>query len=218
MKIATFGCSWTHGLYEVNDFYSWPYALHKLKPDWQIDNYAVCGSSLQLQTFLLDDVLRNNTYDKIIFQITTPGRLSYFEEDYDMTTALTEYETNYKRIETEDGFFRKVVTITPGHMQLPKTNSFWRLHGKYKYARSYYGMLNKSIFRTEYKALVYYLKDKVDLMFMHNEDSLKLDICPVVMEEVKKENIAIDSFIADNGEHFNIEGCDWEAKWVLDRL
>jgi hypothetical protein len=217
MKIATFGCSWTHGINAVDNFYSWPHALHKLNPDWKIDNYAIGGSNLQFQTFLLDDVLRHNTYDKIIFQITSPGRLTYFEEDYDFTKHLTEFEPNYKRFDIEDGFFRKVVTITPGHMKLPKTDIFWNLLGKYDFAKSYYTAVNKSIFRTEYKALVYYLKDKVDLMFMHNEDVLKLDICPVVVEEAKKENV-IDSFIADNGEHFNIEGCDWQAKWLINKL
>ena len=133
------------------------------------------------------------------------------------TKHLTEFEPNYKRFDIEDGFFRKVVTITPGHMKLPKTDIFWNLLGKYDFAKSYYTAVNKSIFRTEYKALVYYLKDKVDLMFMHNEDVLKLDICPVVVEEAKKENV-IDSFIADNGEHFNIEGCDWQAKWLINKL
>lgn len=214
MKIATFGCSWTHGLKQLNDFYSWPYALHKLQPDWVIHNYAIGASNLQFQTFLMEDVLRNNSYDKIIFQITSPGRLTYFEEDYDFTKHLTEMETNYKRFDIEEGFFRKVVTITPGHMKLSKNNSFWKLPGKYEFAKSYYNTVNKSIFRTEYKALIYYLKDKVDLMFMHNEDILNLKVCPVIMEELSGAR----KFVADSGEHFDIEGCDQQAKWVLENL
>ena len=214
MKIATFGCSWTHGLKQLNNFYSWPYALHKLQPDWEIHNYAIGASNLQFQIFLMEDVLRHHTYDKIIFQITSPSRLTYFEEDYDFTKHLTEMKPNYKRFDIEEGFFRKVVTITPGHMKLPKSDSFWNLSGKYEFAKSYYTTVNKSIFRTEYKALVNYLKNKVDLMFMHNEDILDLKICPVIMKELPSAK----KFVADSGEHFDIEGCDQQAKWVLERL
>jgi hypothetical protein len=214
MKIATFGCSWTHGLKQLNSFYSWPYALHKLQPEWEIHNYAIGASNLQFQTFLMEDVLRHHTYDKIIFQITSPSRLTYFEEDYDFTKHLTEMEPNYKRFDIEEGFFRKVVTITPGHMKLPKSDSFWALPGKYEFAKSYYTTVNKSIFRTEYKALVNYLKNKVDLMFMHNEDILDLNICPVIMNELPDAK----KFVADSGEHFDIEGCDQQAKWILERL
>lgn len=217
MKIATFGCSWTHGLKEVDNFYSWPYALHNLNPDWEIHNYAIGGTNLQFQTFLLDDVLRHNSYDKIIFQITSPGRLTWFEEDYDFTKNMEETEKNYRCFNIENGFYRKLVIVTPGHMKLSSKNSFWSVPGKYDFAKKYYSFINKSIFRTEYKALIYYLKDKVDLLFMHNEDILNLNICPVIKNEASKEN-SLSKIIADNGDHFNKDGCNWQAKWVKDRL
>lgn len=217
MKIATFGCSWTHGLNSIDNFYSWPYALHLQNPDWIIHNYAIGGSNLTFQTFLMEDVLRNESYDKIIFQITSPGRLTYFEEDYDFVRHNKEIEQNFKRFDIEEGFYRKIVTITPGHMKLSRKDSFWNLKEKYNFAKNYYSLVNKSIFRTEYKALVYYIKEKADLFFMHNEDVLGLQICPVIKEEAKKEN-KLDQFVADNGDHFNKHGCIWQANWVKDRL
>lgn len=217
MKIAIFGCSWSHGIKAVDEKYSWPYALAKLKPDWNIENYAVEGTSLAFQTFLMDDVLRNNTVDKIIFQITSPGRITYFEEDYDILQHIQPITDNYKHISIENGFFRKVFAITPGHMKLSKTDSFWYPKEKYELAKKYYAHINKSIFRTEYKALIHYVLSKADFVFMHNEDVLKLNVCPVVMEEVKDQEL-LQSFIADDGSHFNKSGCDWQAKWIVDNL
>lgn len=217
MKIATFGCSWTHGINAVDNKYSWPYALSKLKPNWHIENYAVEGTSLTFQTFLMDDVLRHNTFDKIIFQITSPGRVSYFEEDYDILQHAENVSQNYKHISIENGFFRKVIAFTPGHIKLSKKDSFWYPKGKYEFARSYYSLINKSIFRTEYKALVHYILSKADLVFMHNEDILKLNLCPVIMEEIKDQTL-LQSFIADNGNHFNKAGCEWQANWIINKL
>ena len=217
MKVAVFGCSWSHGIKAVNDRYSWPYALSKLKPEWHIENYAVEGTSLAFQTFLMDDVLRHHSFDKIIFQITSPGRITYFEEDYDVLQHVENITSNYKHISIENGFFRKVIAVTPGHMNLPKKDSFWFPAGKYEFSKSYYSLINKSIFRTEYKALVHYILSKANVVFMHNEDILKLNLCPVVMEEVNNDEL-LKSFIADSGSHFNKVGCDWQANWVLDRL
>jgi hypothetical protein len=165
----------------------------------------------------MDDVLRHHSFDKIIFQITSPGRITYFEEDYDILQHTETVTENYQHISIEDGFFRKVITVTPGHMNLPKKDSFWDIKNKYEFTKDYYSFINKSIFRTEYKALVHYVLSKANVVFMHNEDILKLNLCPVVIEEVKDDKL-LNSFIADNGKHFNKAGCDWQASWVLDRL
>ena len=102
-------------------------------------------------------------------------------------------------------------------MKLSKTDSFWYPKEKYEFAKKYYTYINKSIFRTEYKALIHYVLSKADLVFMHNEDVLKLNVCPVIMEEVKDQEL-LQSFIADDGNHFNKSGCDWQAKWIVDKL
>ena len=82
MKIAVFGCSWSHGVKEIDNFYSWPYALHKLNPDWKIDNYAIGGSNLQFQTFLLNA-------NKPDFEVTDlPQALKLAEQNGLITIAV----------------------------------------------------------------------------------------------------------------------------------
>lgn len=74
MKIAIFGDSYAAGhLYDRPDGYEpWPVYLQNMT-DHDITNYAISGSSFQYsaQLFLKD----YSQYDKIIFVITSPGRM-----------------------------------------------------------------------------------------------------------------------------------------------
>lgn len=220
MKVATFGCSWTHGIGYIDSYYNWPTGLQEIHPDWEIHNYALAGSSLSFQVQLMDTVLKHEKYDIIIFQFTSPGRLTYFEEDYDYLKHFIRFKPKYKMFDTDGDLYRKVFTITPGHMGLSKTDSFWTTPEKYKLARLYYTYVNKSIYRVEYKALTEYVKKKTNLCFFHNEDILKLNIYPIINEEVKKSggDQLLKTFIADSGEHYNKAGAQWQANWVNDKL
>jgi hypothetical protein len=43
---------------------------------------------------------------------------------------------------------------------------------------------------------------------------------PVINQEVINTGgkDMLDSFIADEGEHYNKAGCEWIAKWVLEKI
>ena len=220
MKVATFGCSWTHGLDEVDKHYNWPMALQEIHTDWEIHNYALAGSSISFQVQLMEKVLRHETYDIKIFQFTSPGRLTYFDEDCDYLKYFINHKTNYNMFKAGTGLYRDIFAITPGHSRLSKTDSFWTTSEKYKLAKLYFKFINKSIHGIEFKALAEYVSSRVDLCFIHNEDSLNIQKYPVIIEEVKKigGSDLLKNFIADRGEHFNKAGCQWQANWINDNL
>jgi hypothetical protein len=220
MKIATFGCSWTHGLGNIDNHYNWPKFISEENLEWQVDNYAVGGSSISFQLYCLNKALEYNNYDKIIFQFTTPGRLTYFPHDYNVFNHHVNYTNNYRMFDMDNGFYRVLNCITMGHVLLPQSDRFWTTKEKYNLMRAYYGTIPKEIYRTEYKAIVEYIASRVDLCFFHNEDILKFNTFPIVREEVKNfggEKL-LQRFIVDEGEHYNQEGCKWVGNWVLDRL
>lgn len=213
MKIATFGCSWTQGVPTIDKSYCWPKAIANANPNWQVDNWALAGSSLSFQAYLLDDVCKNNSnsYDKIIFQITSPNRLTYFDDALNYGTYLKQYN-NYREFDRSGDIYRNFIVITPGHMKLPKHDSFWNYSDKHNFASLYYKYLNTSVQRTEYKAVIEYVKNKVDLIYFHNEDVCKIGNVPILMD------IVGDKFVADEGDHFNKQGSQWIADWVLERI
>ena len=78
----------------------------------------------------------------------------------------------------------------------------------------------KEIYRAEYRAMVEYAEKRSSLCFFHNEDVLKLNRYPVINQEVINNGSKdmLDSFIADEGEHYNKAGCEWIANWVLEKI
>jgi hypothetical protein len=210
MKIATFGCSWSQGLSTVDDAYCWPKALAENK-QYQVDNFALAGSSLSFQAYLLDDVLKHNTYDKVIFQITSPQRLTYFDDSLDYGKYLRLYN-NYRELDRSGDIYRNFICITPGHLNLSKKDSFWNFPDKHDFANLHYKYTNKHISRVEYKAVVEYVKNKTDFVYFHNEDVCKIGGVPVLM------NLVGDKFVADEGQHFNKQGSQWTADWILDNI
>lgn len=209
MKLATFGCSWTHGILEINNGYSWPKAVAELT-GWQVDNFSLAGSSLSFQTYLLDDVLKNDDYDKIIFQITTPHRLTYFDDKCNYGKYLKK-DNNYRHLDITGDIYRNFICVTPGHMSLNDTDDFWKYPDKFTFANMHYKYTSKNIVKTEYNALIEYLKNKVDFLYFHNENN-SIDNVPVLMD------IVGDKFVADNGKHFNKLGSKWVANWILENI
>lgn len=217
MKIATFGCSWTHGVPIIDDHYSWSQSISK---HHQIDNYAIGGSSLSFQVYCFNEVLKHENYDKVIFQFTAPGRLTYFPHGYDVFIHHKRYTKNYSMFDMEDGSYRTINCITIGSSSLPKKDSFWTSKEKYKLMKAYYSTVPWEIYRTEYRALVEYIAPRVDLCFLHNEDTMGFKKYPVMHDEVRKSGgqELLDSFIADEGDHYNKQGCNWVADWVLENI
>ena len=214
MKIATFGCSWTHGLLEVDDGYGWPWALAERHPDWEIENFALAGSSLSFQVLLLDDLLKNgHEYDRIVFQITAPMRVTYFDDEYDYGKYLYRPIPNYRKFDLTGDIYHKFVCITSGHLALDRKHSFWRHpYKKYDFAQTYYTYVNKNINRVEYRALVNYVKDRVDFLYFHHEDVCGIGGIPVAMEELGTQ------YVADDGGHFNREGCKVLSEWIESHI
>ena len=118
-----------------------------------------------------------------------------------------------------NGAYPDLKGIIKHHLN-PKKDSFWTNKEKYNLMKAYYSNVPKEIYGTEYRALVEYIAPRVDLCFFHNEDSLKFDKYPVMHNEVRKSGgqELLDSFIADEGDHYNKQGSDWVADWVLGNI
>lgn len=210
MKIATFGCSWTQGVSTVDDSYCWPKALAE-DNQYHVDNFALAGSSLSFQVYLLNDVIKHNTYDKVIFQITSPQRLTYFDDSLDYGQYLKTNQ-NYRELDRTGDIYRNFICITPGHLQLSSSDSFWDYPDKHNFAKLYYKYTNKHISRLEYIALVEYLKNKVDFLFFHNEDVCKIGNVPIVIDRFGTD------YVADKGQHFNKQGSQLVADWIMENV
>ena len=213
MKIAIFGCSWSHGVKNISNGYSWPLALSEHHPDWEIHNYALGGSSLSFQASLLDNVLAHDSYDKIVFQLTNPARFTYMDDDVNFGDYIINLSKNYRMFDMYGDIYRNIVCITAGALGLNKHDSFWKFPvDKYEFTKMYYSYVNRHINRTEYRALAQYVKSKSDIVFFHNEDVCDIGDIPVIMDQTGKK------YVVDNGEHFNIDGSKWVADWVEKQL
>lgn len=211
MKLAVFGCSWSQGVPTVDNDFCWPKAIADQYPEWQIDNFSLAGSSLSFQAWLLDDVLKHNAYDKIVFQITSPQRLTYFDDTVNVGSYLKS-SNNYRELDRSGDIYRNIICITPGHLSLADVDSFWNYPDKHNFANLYYKYTNKHVSRVEYKAVVEYVKNKTDFVYFHNEDVCNIGNIPVLMD------LTGSKFASDVGQHFNREGSNWVAKWILNNI
>jgi hypothetical protein len=219
MKLAVFGCSWSQGVPSIDNNVCWPKMLADKCTDWEVDNFSLAGSSLSFQAYLLDDVLKHNLYDKIVFQLTSPSRLTYFDDNVNYGKYLQQNK-NYRDLDRTGNIYRNIICITPGHLKLSSNDSFWNYPDKFDFANLYYKYSNKQINKLEYQAVVEYVSKKVDLIYFHNQDILELGKYPILNNEVRNHGgqELLNSFIADHGEHYNTAGCMWQAEWILNKL
>ena len=78
MKLAIFGCSWTHGIHSLDNHRNWPYYLAAKNPQYQVCNYAIAASSLQFQIYLYEYVKKHMPADRYIFQVSRPRKIYLF--------------------------------------------------------------------------------------------------------------------------------------------
>ena len=195
MKIAIFGCSYTHGLPEIENGISWVKILSTKYPNIQFDNYAFMGSSVLFQINLFKQL--KFKYDKIIFQITTPGRITYWLSDkkefLNHRTIINNY--SYFNYSLED-----IQVVTPAIINQFKLSSpFWKTDkGKSQYAQLHYGKLNYELIDCEHEIYQDYVKANTDFCFTQKN----------IVEECNKD------FKKDWAGHFYTDGHKWQADWV----
>lgn len=204
MKVAVFGCSWTHGVGQVENFLSWPQLLDT---SYSVRNYAVAGSSVLFQIHMLEWVKQNDPADRYIFQITRPERITYWNDNVDWNLYLQgntvmQFDHNvYKDVQIA------TIQSTTQSPDLTTKKSTIDL------AKAYYKTMNNEAFVLEYKLAYEYIKNNVDFCYLQTEGKeRKLDL-PCV-EDILGQEQCKKWWAA--GTHFGREGLQWTAKWVKE--
>lgn len=226
MKIAVFGCSWSMGILREwslsqstseqrqripnEDFVNWTRELGKLRPDWEITNYSLAGASTLFSVSMLDRALEKNSYDCIIFQVSTADRYSSWTENFDVESRLYNVDNNVRMFNLS---ILDDVLIYDSHT--PKKSIWNDLISKDKdnaFINYYYYRTTDEMFDLNHKALIEYAKSKSNIVFAHRSSKL----CKSIEETLGKDKF--ESFFMDEGKHFGLEGCQWQAKWILDKI
>jgi|GEM_PF-6231913 len=100
-RILVLGCSFSRGTYECEQYSQseakcWPQILAEKyrDSDWWIFNTATCGNTDAMMMFELDHYTRNNEWDMVVVQNTTPGRATFMHD-----LKLAKEYINIKKLE-----------------------------------------------------------------------------------------------------------------------
>lgn len=204
MKVAIFGCSWTHGVGQVEDYLSWPKLLNT---NHSINNYAVAGSSVLFQIHLLEWVKQNNPADKYIFQITRPERITYWNDNVNWDNHLL--GDNVKQFSHRIYQNVQIATIQSTTQQPDLTIKKPTID----LAKAYYKVMNNEAFVLEYKLAYDYIKQNVDFCYLQTEGNERNLDLPCI-EDILGQEQCKQWWAA--GTHFGREGLQWVADWVKD--
>jgi hypothetical protein len=158
MNIFVFGCSWSDDrVVDNNITTSWVYELSKIMPEHNFYNFAYSGSSVHHSILIMESVLTNFQIkpDKIIFQVTSEGRVTYYKnQDFkNFNLKVEKISNNYFKFDIgKKDNFHNVCCVNYGMLN-PNNNSSHNHWTKIKkFAKIYYTNLTKEEhFDLEYK-------------------------------------------------------------------
>lgn len=212
MKIAIFGCSWTHGVGQVENYLNWPYYFAKKYPNIEITNYAIAASSVLFQIYQMNLVKKLDPADLYIFQITRPERLTYWEPGSKFFNHLEKVDVNYKQY--RHGIFQSVQCLTP-----PLATQKPNMNNKQKsidFAKHYYRNVNVETMDLEWELMLDYIKVNTDFCFLQTEGADRNITDIPCVEDILTREKCKEWWAA--GTHFGKEGLNWVADWVDDNL
>jgi hypothetical protein len=227
MKIATIGCSWTSGVHRAwsldqsapdqkqkipdEDFVCWPREMGKLKPEWQIDNFAIPGSNALVGIYILDQI--KSQYDKVIFQVTTADRYTSWNENTDFSSFLENYAPNVRMLTTK---LLSNIIIYDTHYQKPAVYESFKVNSivkkENKFINYYYYRTTNEMFDINHKAIISYAKQNADIVFSH----IKNNFCDSIEDTLGEKQF--DKFTCDWGRHFGLKGAQWQAQYMINQI
>jgi hypothetical protein len=223
MNVLCLGCSWTAGVVGQEP-YNWVTALSKMMPEHNFYNCAQRGSSLLYSIWVMEEFLSKATHDKtpikidkIIFQITNEGRLTYLHdyENFNINQCIVKKSDNLFKLNLE---WQNVAAINYGVL-LPenKNVNHPRWESMHSFATEYYSRLTRQMhFDLEHRALVEYIRPKADLMFMHRKDDIGIPDIISIQDILGDEQFS--KFCIDRGSHFSVLGSVWQAHYIKHLL
>jgi len=207
-NIAVFGCSWTQGV-KSEVFDNWVVWLSKMYPQHKFYNFAAAGTAITYHTHLLEQVMQDKTFDVKLFQVTSPGRFTWWKPHKFKEIMYQKYD-NYYCLEEDYGKF--VDRINTGTILSNKFLDSDRK--KNTFGVEYYKRLCDDQVDLDHRVYINYVKNNVDFYF-HHRRSYESHIPSVFTELGEKQ---FYKYVVDDGEHFGTEGNQWEANWIKDQL
>lgn len=220
--ILVFGCSWSRGVPEIDNFSSWPKYMAKMNPKWEVRNYAMGGTCNQFnfKNFITETEKFKNLKKpiKTVFQITAPHRLTInFLHNKECPPMMQ--DKNYHQICNEDNIYR----LQPSVFQKEKAWE-WLKHPKTEKLKKFYKHYLNYIddYQTYHlKTMIFYLQSHCDYVFFHNHNMFKhqlvyndnIDSLFSILGEEQYHN-----YVEDGGQHFGKDGLIFVATHIANRL
>lgn len=199
-----FGCSWTG--WTKNNYVR---ELAKLEPDHNFYNWGVKGSSINISTFVLDYVKKKfpspNNY--FIFQVTSPGRVTWWDEKYEKYLTPEKITNNYYT--TDHSTNSNMSTIIGGFTANSCPNQ-----SALKYQRQYFKWTSRSTLKHDHKMHCHYAKNNSNFMFFHMRCPHKEFKDYFSVEDVLGKRRYQELCNQEDKHHFGLEGSHWQAKWL----
>lgn len=198
-----FGCSYTG--WKPNNYVQ---ELAKLEPDHNFYNWGVTGSSIILSTFVLDCVKKKYTAPNnyFIFQVTNPGRVCWWSD---------KYEDYLEKIQkTTDNYYRTKIDNINNEIVGGFTANSCSNQSALKYKRQYFKWTSHSTLEHDHKMHCHYAKNNSNFMFFHLQCPYKEFKDYFSVEDVLGKRRYQELCDQEDGNHFALEGAQWQAKWI----
>lgn len=212
MMIYTFGCSFTYGCkgwdYTVT---SWVEELAKKYPHLNFDDYSYPGTSLEFSAYHFDRLYKTRSpNDKFIFQVTTPFRYTAWQDHMFS-------KRKYRMAKLEN--YTKFVPDLNQDIKIyhpSSANQGNHINTDMKFHKMYYKHQNIELEFIKQESIIHYINDRADFTFLQRCDY------PVARDVVAVNTVLSEdgymNYTWDAGQHFNEEGCKWQADWISEQL
>jgi hypothetical protein len=222
MKLAVFGCSWSYGTSQHQDISksqpNWVRSLAKLRPDISITNFAFKGSSINFSSYLFDKYAKE--YDYTIFQITAPYRLTLWPEEFDFKKHLIKYEDSLWQLDNK--ITQQVLNLNPSYIDKYSSWKMFDNSTRYgiNFSKQYYKYTDSNYLWFEYNMFLKHITTQADLRFFHRLNPnwpLRDKAYNIWCIEKILSAQQYQSYLLDDGNHFNQAGCEWQANYINDK-
>lgn len=216
MRIHIYGCSWSAGTPEIDNFNSWAKELAKLEPNWHIYNFSLGGSSSHFATYNYiwsKQNIKEPVYH--IFQGTSQYRWTHITQDIIPINYLKQLEKNYWSFVPHNSI-RKITQTYQIKSQdkLPRRLSI-HYQNKIRYE-------HESQWEFERMSHFESLRNNINLCFFHRqqdkEEYKKFFNHDVICVQEILGNDVFFKYTEDYGMHFGTFGLKWQAKYIRNTI
>jgi len=213
MKIATFGCSWTHGTWPDN--FSWAYELAKLDSTLYIDDYSKGGTSLDWSISQLLKT-KNTTYDYKIIQITAPYRFTFAHNSIDYQKFRWQRRSNC--ITYSDDIHNEFILFNNGPSNQNDENYWWKQKEIDTLSRIIYSCIDEEYMDLQWLNNIKFAQTHCNLILFHFEEHCQKANIDGSMSSERIIGNDFNDHCIDDGYHLDESGSKKIAEWIYKRI